>query len=68
MNGRCQVLKGQALRANGALYYHDYDEFARALEYLLGRPEIARELGRQGLDYVEREYRWPHVMARSTRS
>ena len=38
VNGHCSVLKGQALRADGALYYHNYDEFARALEYLLGAP------------------------------
>jgi glycosyltransferase involved in cell wall biosynthesis len=62
VNGRCLVLKGQARRANGALYYQDYDEFAAALEYLLSRPDAARELGRQGLAYVAREYRWPVVM------
>jgi glycosyltransferase involved in cell wall biosynthesis len=62
VNGRCPVLKGQARRANGALFYHDYDEFARALEYLFEHRHIAQELGGQGLDYVEREYRWPHVM------
>src|SRR5262249_26241259 len=28
VNGRCSVLKGQALRSDGALYYHHYDEFA----------------------------------------
>ena len=64
VNGRCRVLKGQALRANGALYYHNYDEFARGLELLLGQPELARDLGAQGLRYVEREYRWPTVMAK----
>ncbi len=64
VNGHCHVLKGQALRANGALYYHNYDEFARVLEYLIEHPEVARQLGQQGLDYVNREYRWPHVMAR----
>jgi glycosyltransferase involved in cell wall biosynthesis len=63
VNERCDVLKGQALRANGALYYRDYDEFARATDYLLAHPDIARELGRQGLAYVEAHYRWPHVMA-----
>ena len=63
VNGHCSVLKGQARRADGALYYHNYDEFARALEYLLAHPDIARQLGRQGLDYVNREYRWPHVVA-----
>ena len=64
VNGRCDVLKGQALRANGALYYRDYDEFAHSAGRLLADAELARQLGRQGLDYVDREYRWPHVLAK----
>ncbi len=64
VNGRCDVLKGQALRANGALYYRDYDEFAHSAMHLLGDPAMARQLGRQGLSYVDREYRWPHVLAK----
>jgi hypothetical protein len=32
------------------------------LSYLLANPDVARILGRQGLRYVEREYRWPHVL------
>ena len=63
VNGHCAVLKGQARRANAALYYYDYDEFARALEYVRQHPDVARDLGRQGLDYVNRHYRWPHVVA-----
>jgi len=39
-------------------------EFVAALDYLLDRPDEARQLGRQGLDYVDREYRWPTVMNR----
>ena len=62
VNGRCSVLKGQALRADGALYYQNFDEFARGLDYLLGRPDVARQLGQQGLAYVDREYRWPLVI------
>lgn len=64
VNGHCSVLKGQALRANGALYYHNYDEFARALAYLREHPDVSKELGRQGLDYINREYRWPRVVER----
>jgi glycosyltransferase involved in cell wall biosynthesis len=67
VNGQCAVLKGQALRANGALFYRNYDEFARCLTVLLERPDVARELGRQGLAYVEREYRWPTVTAKIDR-
>jgi glycosyltransferase involved in cell wall biosynthesis len=62
VNGRCRVLKGQALRADGALYYQNFDEFAHGLDYLLGRPDIARQIGQQGLSYVDREYRWPQVI------
>ena len=64
VNAHCQVLKGQALRANGALYYRNYDEFERCISYLLEKPDLAEELGRQGLAYVEREYRWPAVVAK----
>jgi spore maturation protein CgeB len=56
------VLRGQALRSDGALYYRTYDEFVRGAEYLLRHPEAARQLGQNGLAYVDREYRWPHVI------
>jgi glycosyltransferase involved in cell wall biosynthesis len=64
VNGRCAVLKGQVRRANGGLYFHDYDEFAYAVDYLRNHPDVARDLGRQGLAYVDREYRWPIVIAK----
>lgn len=67
VNGHCSVLKGQAHRANAALTYHNYDEFARVVEYLLANPAEAKQLGRQGLYYVNREYRWPTVMAKVER-
>jgi glycosyltransferase involved in cell wall biosynthesis len=62
VNARCKVLRGQVERANGGLYYANTTEFSAALDYLLDRPDTARALGRQGLAYVEREYRWPIVM------
>jgi glycosyltransferase involved in cell wall biosynthesis len=64
VNGGCDVLRGQALRSDGALYYRTYDEFAHAVEYLLRNPETRRRLGQNGLAYVEREYRWPTVMGK----
>jgi len=67
VNARCAVLKGQSVRANGGLYYGNYGEFARELSFLLDRQELARELGRQGRAYVDREYRWPAVMEKVER-
>jgi len=62
VNAQCAAMKGQAVRADGALYYRDYAEFAHALALLLERPDLASRLGAQGRAYVEREYRWPHVI------
>jgi glycosyltransferase involved in cell wall biosynthesis len=62
VNGRCAVLQGQVVRANGGLSYRYASEFAASLTYLLSHPDVARRLGRQGLAYVDQEYRWPHVM------
>ena len=62
VNARCKVLRGQVERANGGLYYANTTEFIAALDYLLDHPDAARTLGRQGLAYVDREYRWPIVM------
>jgi glycosyltransferase involved in cell wall biosynthesis len=64
VNAGCRVLKGQLLRAGGGLYYRNFDEFASALDYLLAHQDEAAALGRQGLSYVEHEYRWPTVVSR----
>jgi glycosyltransferase involved in cell wall biosynthesis len=64
VNGHCAVLKGQVRRANGGLYYRSSAEFAEAVETLRDGEAERRALGAQGLAYVEREYRWPTVMAR----
>jgi glycosyltransferase involved in cell wall biosynthesis len=67
VNARCKVLRGQVERADGGLYYGNTTEFIAALDYLLDHPDAARTLGRQGLAYVDREYRWPVVMAKIER-
>jgi glycosyltransferase involved in cell wall biosynthesis len=64
VNARCRVLEGQVRRANGGLYYRSSREFQEALSWLLSNEEGRRALGRQGLAYVEREYRWPTVLER----
>jgi glycosyltransferase involved in cell wall biosynthesis len=64
VNGRCKVLAGQVTRANGGLYYMFPAEFDEAADYLLTRRAERDALGRQGLAYVEREYRWPTVLSR----
>jgi glycosyltransferase involved in cell wall biosynthesis len=58
------VLKGQVERANGGLYYGNVREFCEGLQQLVREADLARTLGAQGREYVDREYRWPVVMER----
>jgi glycosyltransferase involved in cell wall biosynthesis len=64
VNARCDVLRGQVLRADGGLFYRNALEFAGALDYLLDHPDAGRQLGAQGRAYVDREYRWPTVLSK----
>ena len=64
VNEFCKVLRGQVRRANGGLYYRSSREFGEALTFLRAHPNERIALGRAGLAYVEREYRWPTVVAR----
>jgi glycosyltransferase involved in cell wall biosynthesis len=64
VNAHCAVLTGQVRRANGGLYYRSQLEFAEGLDRLLRDEPTRARLGQQGRAYVEREYRWPTVLAR----
>jgi glycosyltransferase involved in cell wall biosynthesis len=67
VNAYCKVLQGQVRRASGGLYYRSSREFQEALSWLLANDAGRRELGEQGLAYVDREYRWPTVLERVER-
>ncbi len=57
-NGRCEVLKGQCLRANGGLFYENYEEFQEALKLLFLDPRLREGLGRNGRQYFLANYTW----------
>jgi glycosyltransferase involved in cell wall biosynthesis len=64
VNASCKVLQGQVRRANGGLFYRSSREFREALSWMLANDAARRQLGQQGLAYVDGEYRWPVVLDR----
>ena len=60
-NGRCDVLRGQAVRSNAGLYYENYAEFVEAVRVLDGSPGVASTLGRNGSQFFRANYAWPVV-------
>ncbi len=61
VNGRCDVLRGQVIRANAGLYYESYEEFAEALHLIENERGLRRVLGANGRAYFERHYTWSVV-------
>ena len=60
-NGRCDVLKGQSIRSNAALYYESYEEFVEALYSLESNGPLNARLGRNGREYFRQNYAWPVI-------
>ena len=61
VNGRCDVLRGQAVRANAGLYYTTYDEFSESLRLLGTNRALRQRFGANGRQYFRRHYTWPVI-------
>ena len=63
-NARSQVLVEHCLRSNAGLFYADRDEFVECLKLLIGDARLRAALGRNGREYIRRNYRWDVVLAK----
>jgi glycosyltransferase involved in cell wall biosynthesis len=66
-NARSDVLVEHCVRSNGGLYYADRDEFVEGLKLLVGDERLRAGLGRNGREYVRRNYRWDVVLGKYER-
>ncbi len=61
VNGHCDVLRGQVVRANAGLYYANYQEFLESLRLLEKNRPLRQKLGTNGRAYYRRHYTWPVI-------
>jgi glycosyltransferase involved in cell wall biosynthesis len=66
-NARSAVLVEHCVRSNGGLYYADRDEFVECLRLLMADDRLRAALGRNGREYVRRNYRWDVVLGKYDR-
>ena len=64
VQGRCDVLRGQAARSRGGIPYTGLAEFDAALARLLADPALRDQLGHAGRQYVVANYQWDTVLDR----
>ena len=62
VQGASTVLRGQAMRSNGAIPYEGYAEFEQAVMMLFENSNLANEMGVSGRAYVEQQYEWNNVV------
>ena len=67
VNARSEVLVEHCVRSNGGLYYADKDEFIACMTLLFSDARLRAALGRNGRDYVRKNYRWDVVLAKYER-
>jgi glycosyltransferase involved in cell wall biosynthesis len=66
-NARSEVLVEHCHQSNAGLYYADRDEFIECAQTLLADERLRRAMGRNGKEYVKRNYRWDVIMAKYDR-
>ncbi len=66
-NARSEVLVEHCTRSNAGLYYANRDEFVECLKLLLADDALRAALGRNGREYIRRNYRWDIVLGKYER-
>jgi glycosyltransferase involved in cell wall biosynthesis len=67
VNARSDVLVEHCRRSNAGLYYADREEFVECLRLLMTDARLRRALGRNGREYIRRNYRWDIVIGKYER-
>jgi glycosyltransferase involved in cell wall biosynthesis len=63
-NARSEVLVDHCRKSNAGLFYADRDEFVECLKLLVADRRLRAALGKNGRDYVRRNYRWDVIIGK----
>ena len=63
-NERSEVVAQHCRASNAGLYYGERDEFVAALTLLMEDERLRKAMGRNGREYVRRNYRWDIIIGK----
>ena len=66
-NARAEVLVEHCLKSNAGLFYSDREEFVECTKLMLADDRLRDRMGRNGREYVKRNYRWDVIMSKYDR-
>ncbi|MGE5815919.1 MAG: glycosyltransferase family 4 protein, partial [Acidobacteriota bacterium] len=68
VNARSEVLVDHCRQSNAGLFYANRDEFVECLKLLMSDEQLRVDMGRNGREYVRRNYRWDIVLQKYERT
>jgi glycosyltransferase involved in cell wall biosynthesis len=66
-NARAEVLVDHCVKSNAGLFYSNREEFVESAKLLLADDRLRDRMGRNGREYVKRNYRWDVIMSKYDR-
>ena len=66
-NARAEVLVEHCTNSNAGLFYQDRDEFVECAKLLLADDRMRDRMGRNGKEYVKKNYRWDVILQKYDR-
>jgi glycosyltransferase involved in cell wall biosynthesis len=66
-NARAEVLVEHCLKSNAGLFYANREEFLECTRLLLADERMRDRMGRNGKEYINRNYRWDVILAKYDR-
>lgn len=64
VNGKCAVTRDFVHQANGGLYYENYPEFEKCVDYIMSNWEVAAQMGINGQRFVRSNFSWNVIVDR----
>ena len=66
-NARAEVLVEHCIKSNAGLFYSNREEFVECTKLLLADDRLRERMGRNGREYVKRNYRWDVIISKYDR-
>ena len=63
-NARSEVLVDHCVKSNAGLFYSNNEEFIECTKLLLADERLRDRMGRNGKEYIKRNYRWDVIMSK----
>lgn len=64
VNGNCAVTRSFVSQCNGGLYYENYYEFEKCVEWMAENADVSEQMGANGRKFVKNNFEWNVIVGK----